>query len=71
MAGQRTHGSDDAEHQSCNSEGVENMDQDDSMPSVPHSSHIRVHGSCPYALVDTGASPNLVNTSWLAKIVPG
>jgi hypothetical protein len=71
MAGQRTHGSDDTEHQICNCKGVENMDQDDSMPSVPHSSHIRVHGSCPYALVDTGASPNLVKTSWLAKIVPG
>jgi hypothetical protein len=70
MAGLQTHDSSDTEHQVCNCESVEDMDRNYSMPPVPHSSYIKLYGHCPYALVDTGASPNLVKTSWLAKVVP-
>ena len=69
-AEQRDHNHDDLDVCTCSHEPQEEPKTKD-LPSVPHTNQILLKGHNPYAMVDTGAAPNLVRTGWIKAAWPG
>ena len=55
----------------CSCREEEESTEKRTLTTVPHTRHILLNGHCPYALIDTGAGPNLVRTNWLDTVRPG
>ena len=68
-ADQHDYNVNDLEVCTCNHETVATLKTQD-LPSVPHTNQILLNGKNPYALLDTGAAPNLVRTEWLKMAWP-
>ena len=60
----------DIEH-SCNCSQDEDEAEEKDLPTVPRTSHIWLGDHMPYALIDTGAGPNLVKMAWRCQIGGG
>ena len=54
---------------SCDHRSSNNVSQK-ILPSVPHTSAILLNGHDSYAMIDSGAGPNLVQSEWLAIAFP-
>ena len=68
-ADQRDHSINDLEICTCSHEPTEKP-KTRNLPSVPHTNQILLKGQNPYALLVTGAAPNLIRTGWLKTAWP-
>ena len=48
----------------------EETKEEEPLPSVPHTNGVTLNGHSPYAMLDTGAAPNLVRSGWLDMAMP-
>jgi exonuclease III len=56
--------------QACGCRGEGEPAPEGNKPETPHTREIKVGGVTPYAMIDTGAGPNMLRTEWLEREIP-